>query len=136
MLSPVPADSQSVHDVAQFLNDLPGLLLTWLPIVFFGLIVYLLWRTLQLMPRVKPKSVEAASATGIAFDDVAGVEEAKEELREIVDFLRNPKRFESLGARAPKGMLLYGPPGTGKTLLAKAVANEAGATFYSQSASS
>jgi cell division protease FtsH len=125
-----------VQAVLDFLNDLPGIALTWLPIVFFGLIVYLLWRTLQLMPRVKPKSVEASSATGIAFDDVAGVEEAKEELREIVDFLRNPKRFEALGARAPKGMLLYGPPGTGKTLLAKAVANESGATFYSQSASS
>ena len=116
--------------------DAPDIALTWLPIVFFGLIVYLLWRTLQMMPRVKPRSIEASSSTGIAFDDVAGVEEAKEELREIVDFLRNPKRFERLGARAPKGMLLYGPPGTGKTLLAKAVANESGATFYSQSASS
>jgi cell division protease FtsH len=123
-------------DVGAFLNDVADAALTWLPVLFFGLIVYLLWRTLQLMPRVKPKSIEASSATGIQFDDVAGVPEAKEELREIVDFLRNPKRFERLGARAPKGMLLYGPPGTGKTLLAKAVANESGATFYSQSASS
>jgi cell division protease FtsH len=117
-------------DVGGFLNDVADAALTWLPVLFFGLIVYLLWRTLQLMPRVKPKSIEASSATGVQFDDVAGVTEAKEELREIVDFLRNPKRFERLGARAPKGMLLYGPPGTGKTLLAKAVANESGATIY------
>jgi cell division protease FtsH len=123
-------------DVGGFFEQVADVALTWLPIVFFGFIVYLLWRTLQLMPRVKPKSIEAASSTGVAFEDVAGVSEAKEELREIVDFLRNPKRFERLGARAPKGMLLYGPPGTGKTLLAKAVANESGATFYSQSASS
>jgi cell division protease FtsH len=130
------ADSEAMPDVGGFLQQVADAALTWLPICFFGLIVYLLWRTVQLMPRVKPKSISASSSTGVAFDDVAGVAEAKEELREIVDFLRHPKRFERLGARAPKGMLLYGPPGTGKTLLAKAVANESGATFYSQSASS
>jgi cell division protease FtsH len=124
-------------DVGAFVHDLPGIALTWLPLIFFGLIVYLLWRTLQMMPRVKAKSIEPSTSESlVSFDDVAGVEEAKEELREIVDFLKNPKRFERLGARVPKGMLLYGPPGTGKTLLAKAVANESGATFYSQSASS
>jgi cell division protease FtsH len=123
-------------DPAAFLKDVAEILLTWLPVLFFGLIVYLLWRTLQLMPRVKAKSIEATSTTGITFADVAGVEEAKQELNEIVEFLRNPRRFERLGARVPKGMLLYGPPGTGKTLLAKAVAHESGATFYSQSASS
>jgi cell division protease FtsH len=109
--------------------------LTFLPLVFFGFIIYLLWRSLQYMPRVKPPRVEATKTTKVTWEDVAGVEEAKDELREVVDFLRHPKRFASLGARVPKGMLLYGPPGTGKTLLAKAVAHESGARFYSQSAS-
>jgi cell division protease FtsH len=130
------ADSESVVDPVEILKDVAGVLLTWLPVLFFGLIVYLLWRTLQLMPRVKSKSIEPTATTGVTLSDVAGVEEAKDELREIVDFLRDPRRFERLGARVPKGMLLYGPPGTGKTLLAKAVAHESGATFYSQSASS
>jgi cell division protease FtsH len=109
--------------------------LTFLPLVFFGFIIYLLWRSLQYMPRVKPPRVEATKTTKVTWDDVAGVQEAKDELREVVDFLRHPKRFATLGARVPKGMLLYGPPGTGKTLLAKAVAHESGARFYSQSAS-
>ena len=123
-------------DPVQIFKDVAAVALTWLPILFFGLIVYLLWRTLALMPRVKPKSIEPTATTDVTFGDVAGVEEAKNELREIVDFLRDPQRFERLGARVPKGMLLYGPPGTGKTLLAKAVAHESGATFYSQSAAS
>ena len=87
------------------------------------------------MPRVKPNMVTPNSRTSVTFRDVAGVEDAKAELQEVVDFLRDPKRFARLGARVPKGILLYGPPGTGKTLLAKAVAHESGASFYSQSAS-
>jgi cell division protease FtsH len=73
--------------------------------------------------------------TGVNFDGVAGVDEAKEELKEIVDFLKTPDKFTDLGAKVPRGALLIGPPGTGKTLLAKAVAGEAGVPFFSISAS-
>lgn len=73
--------------------------------------------------------------TGVLFDDVAGIEEAKEELQEVVQFLKQPERFTAVGARIPKGVLLVGPPGTGKTLLAKAIAGEAGVPFFSISGS-
>ncbi len=73
--------------------------------------------------------------TGVMFDDVAGIEEAKEELQEVVTFLKKPERFTAVGARIPKGVLLIGPPGTGKTLLAKAIAGEAGVPFFSISGS-
>ena len=73
--------------------------------------------------------------TGIKFDDVAGIDEAKEELQEVVTFLKQPERFTAVGARIPKGVLLVGPPGTGKTLLAKAIAGEAGVPFFSISGS-
>ena len=73
--------------------------------------------------------------TGIMFNDVAGIEEAKEELQEVVTFLKQPERFTAVGARIPKGVLLVGPPGTGKTLLAKAIAGEAGVPFFSISGS-
>jgi cell division protease FtsH len=73
--------------------------------------------------------------TGVKFDDVAGVEEAKEELQEVVTFLKQPERFTAVGARIPKGVLLVGPPGTGKTLLAKAISGEAGVPFFSISGS-
>ena len=73
--------------------------------------------------------------TGVTFQDVAGQEESKESLREIVDFLHNPEKYTKIGAKLPKGALLVGPPGTGKTLLAKAVAGEAGVPFFSLSGS-
>src|SRR5918911_4242298 len=109
----------------------------WLPLLFavlLTLMVYILWRTLQVMPRVTAAKTIVADSS-VTWADVAGLEEAKEELAEVIDFLRDPKRYERLGARVPKGILLYGPPGTGKTLLAKAVAHESGASFYAQSAS-
>jgi cell division protease FtsH len=73
--------------------------------------------------------------TGVMFDDVAGIEEAKEELQEVVTFLKKPERFTAVGAKIPKGVLLVGPPGTGKTMLAKAIAGEAGVPFFSISGS-
>jgi cell division protease FtsH len=121
-----------------WIHVIPAWAAEWLPLLMFLCmlaIVYLLWRTLQVMPRVKPTHVEPGSRESISLADVAGVTEAKAELQEVIDFLRNPKRFEQLGAKVPKGILLYGPPGTGKTLLAKGVAGESGAKFYSQSAS-
>ena len=118
-----------------FLGRLPTFALIWLPLIFFAAVVYLLWRMVALMPRVKPTEVDPDSKSAITWEDIAGVDEAAKELQEVVDFLQNPRRFGSLGARVPKGILLYGPPGTGKTLLAKAVAHASGATFYSQSAS-
>src|SRR5438876_1015831 len=124
--------------VGHFFVGLRNFAIDWWPlflIVFYALMLYLFWRVLALMPRVKPAKVETGSASA-RFDEVAGLDEAKAELLEIVEFLRDPKRFTKLGARVPKGLLLYGPPGTGKTLLAKAAANESGANFYAASASS
>ena len=78
---------------------------------------------------------EKNSMTNTTFEDVAGLDEAKEEVMEVVDFLKNPKKYTSLGGKIPKGVLLVGPPGTGKTLLAKAVAGEAGVPFFTISGS-
>src|SRR3954470_4561428 len=131
IMPPVPPPADFGSTVQEFV-------LTWLPVLFFLLmlvVVWLLWRTVRLMPRVKPTEITPGSETSVTWDEVAGLDEAKEELQEVVDFLRSPERFQRLGARVPKGILFYGPPGTGKTLAAKAVANESGAKFYAQSAS-
>ena len=124
--------------LASFGSTAQNFALTWLPVMFFLLMVfvcYLLWRTTKLMPRVKPQEITPGSSSAVTWDEVAGLDEAKAELQEVIDFLREPERFESLGARVPKGILFHGPPGTGKTLAAKAVASESGARFYAQSAS-
>src|SRR4051812_10948545 len=109
-------------------------------VLFFGLWIFLMNQVQgggsKVMSfgksRAKRLSVDSPKIT---FRDVAGVDEAVEELHEIKEFLENPKKFQALGARIPKGVLLFGPPGTGKTLLARAVAGEAGVPFFSISGS-
>src|SRR3954471_10133794 len=122
----------SMEAVAWF--EVENWIVTWVPILFMGLLVFFIWRTTKLMPRTKPQQIKPESSSAIGWQDVAGADEAKAELAEVVEFLRDPRRFRELGAQVPKGILLHGPPGTGKTLLAKAVAGESGAQFFSQSA--
>ncbi len=123
-----------------FLRDL----LSWVvpALVFFGIWFFLMRRMAGqqglggFMNIGKSRAkVYVEKSTGVTFDDVAGVDEAKAELQEVVQFLKNPEHYGRLGARIPKGVLLVGPPGTGKTLLARAVAGEAGVSFFSISGS-
>lgn len=124
-------------------NWMSDLLFGWvLPIfIFFGIWILLTSRLHKgmgggILGMGSAKKLISAEKPNVKFDDMAGNEEAKEEVKEIVDFLKNPDRYLKLGAKIPKGILLVGPPGTGKTLLAKAVAGEAHVPFFSVSASS
>lgn len=126
-------------------------ILSWvLPFLIFYLIYYFFMRLVRKrmggvesgaatgalgVGKSKAKEYEVEKDTGITFDDVAGQEEAKESLREMIDFLHNPEKYKKIGAKQPKGALLVGPPGTGKTLLARAVAGEAKVPFYHLSGS-
>ena len=131
-----------VYEVKPSGFDWGGLLLGWLlPFLFIGIFIYFIFRSARgansqafSFGRSRARLFPPSTPT-VTFDDVAGVEEAKQELYEIVEFLKSREKFQSLGARIPKGLLLIGPPGTGKTLLARAVAGEAGVPFYSISGS-
>lgn len=128
-------------------SDLVNLLINLSPILFFIFIWWIFFRGIGRnsgggmnggifnVGKSKAKMYEKGHDLGITFKDVAGQEGAKQEVQEIVDFLKSPKRYTDLGGKIPKGALLVGPPGTGKTLLAKAVAGEAGVPFFSMSGS-
>ncbi len=133
VIAPVAASAPHTS----FVHDIQEWAYQWSPvmmILFFAALIYMMWRMLKVMPRVKPQQIKPSSDQSVGWDDIAGVAEAKAELQEIVEFLRDPEQFRKLGATVPKGILLHGPPGTGKTLLAKAVAHESGAQFFAQSA--
>jgi len=118
-----------------------ALLINFLPLLIFGGLLFFLFRQArgansQAMSFGRSRArLFPANRPTVTFDDVAGVEEAKQELREVVDFLKSREKFQSLGARIPRGVLLIGPPGTGKTLMARAIAGEADVPFFSISGS-
>ena len=122
-------------------NTWLSILLSIIPYILVGIILFWMFRSIMKSQGGAggafefAKSTAKKSASKVTFADVAACDEEKEELVEIIDFLKNPRKYNEIGARVPKGVLLFGPPGTGKTLLAKAVAGEAGVPFFSISGS-
>ena len=132
--SPLVEDYIPISDNTFLTNVLPYLLLVGVMIIF-TVIVMRQSTGGGKMSSFSKANVRQNTGKKVTFDDVAGADEEKQELEEIVDFLKNPGKYREIGARVPKGVLLVGPPGTGKTLLAKAVAGEVGAPFFSISGS-
>ena len=121
-------------------SSFTDLVFEWYPVfgVFFslGLLVVFVMLLRGTMGTTRPETVKASKTQPVLWNEVQGVDAAKEELVDVAEWLKDPKRFEGLGARAPRGVLLYGPPGTGKTMLARAVAAHAGVDFFAASGSS
>ena len=132
--SPLVEDYIPISDNTFLTNVLPYLLLVGVMIIFTVLVMRQSTGGGK-MSSFSKANVRQNTGKKVTFDDVAGADEEKQELEEIVDFLKNPGKYREIGARVPKGVLLVGPPGTGKTLLAKAVAGEVGAPFFSISGS-
>ena len=132
---PIQFDYKRAQEMPWWVTFLPTLLLIGLMVVFWVLMMRQSRGGGNVAGFGKAKARTAQDGRRVTFDDVAGADEEKEELVEVVEFLKSPGRFNALGARIPKGVLLVGPPGTGKTLLARAVAGEAGVQFFSISGS-
>ncbi len=143
-------DFRKVDELSKKIDDfqiqpqslMRNILLPMIPwVLMFVLLWFFLFRQMRgpgaggILSFGKSQAKRITKSTGVTFDDVAGVEEAKEEVKELVEFLKNPEEFHRLGGRSPRGVMLVGPPGTGKTLLAKAIAGEAGVPFLSISGS-